>query len=84
MALLMSVMIVSLAFGKTIIGITAKSNTMTTPMKIVQSITFSFFNCDPPNIIFMNRVFNYAQYLLIHKKDNNEVLIIMQITYKDF
>ena len=50
MALLISVMIISLAFGKTIIGITAKSNTMTTPMKVVQSITFSFFKCDPPNI----------------------------------
>ena len=52
MALLISVMIISLAFGKTIIGITAKSNTMTTPMKVVQSITFPFSNVIPLILIY--------------------------------
>ncbi|CAC7159292.1 Uncharacterised protein [Staphylococcus aureus] len=49
MALLIPVMISSLAFGKAIIGITAKRSTATVPIKVVQSITFSFFNCAPPN-----------------------------------
>ena len=63
----------SLADGKAIIGMTANNKMTTVPIKVGQSIIFSFFNVDPPLVsikIETLKIWLSNKLLLIHKIDN--------------